>query len=142
MNSQNLGAARWFNAQFAIPIYRDNPYIPANVAAIMDAASPVITSFRLGKHWDDWGRVESHSDNQVYRMVVGANGDIDDDWSWDAYYQLGYDAREQFLLRQSITTNHYRALNAVTDPATGQPTCRDLLSPDPNVRAAAAGCGR
>jgi iron complex outermembrane recepter protein len=140
VNSQNLGAARWFNAQFAIPIYRDNPYIPANVASIMDAASPVITSFRLGKHWDDWGRVESHSDNQVYRMVVGANGDIDDDWSWDAYYQLGYDAREQFLLRQSITTNHYRALNAVTDPATGQPTCRDLLSPDPNVRAAAAGC--
>ena len=55
-----------------IPIYRDNPYLPANVASIMDAASRVITSFRLGKHWDDWGRVESHSDNEVYRMVVGA----------------------------------------------------------------------
>jgi len=140
VNSQNLGAARWFNAQFSIPILRDNPYLPASVAAIMDAATPVITSFRLAKHWDDWGRVESHSNNDVYRMVIGADGELSDGWSWDAYYQLGYDSREQYLERQSITTNHYRALNAATDPATGQPVCRDLLSADPAVRDAAVGC--
>ena len=138
VDSSNLGAARWFNNQFSVLILRDNPFLPAATAQIMDANA--ITSFRLGKHWDDWGRVESHSNNEVYRLVVGANGDLSDGWTWDTYYQLGYNSREQYLLRQSITNNHYRALNATTNPANGQPICRDLLSPDPNVRAAAAGC--
>jgi iron complex outermembrane receptor protein len=138
VDSSNLGAARWFNNQFSVLIHRDNPYLPAATAQIMDANA--ITSFRLGKHWDDWGRVESHSNNEVSRLVVGANGELSDDWTWDAYYQLGYNSREQFLLRQSITNNHYRALNATTDPGTGQPICRDLLSPNPSVVAAAAGC--
>jgi len=138
VDSSNLGAARWFNNQFSVLILRDNPFLPAATAQIMDANA--IASFRLGKHWDDWGRVESHSNNEVYRLVVGANGDLSDGWTWDTYYQLGYNSREQYLLRQSITNNHYRALNATTNPANGQPICRDLLSPDPNVRAAAAGC--
>jgi outer membrane receptor protein involved in Fe transport len=138
VDSWNLGAARWFNNQFSVLIHRDNPYLPAAAAQIMDANA--ITSFRLGKHWDDWGRVESHSNNDVYRLVVGANGALSDGWTWDTYYQLGYNSREQYLLRQSITTNHYRALNAATNPANGQPICRDLLSTDPAVVAAAAGC--
>jgi len=136
VDSWNLGAARWFNNQFSVLIHRDNPYLPAAAAQIMDANA--ITSFRLGKHWDDWGRVESHSNNEVYRLVVGANGDLSDGWTWDTYYQLGYNSREQYLLRQSITTNHYRALNAAPGP--NGPICRDLLSPDPAVVAAAAGC--
>jgi outer membrane receptor protein involved in Fe transport len=136
--SQNLGAARWFNPPaFEIPIYRDNPFLHPDIAQIMDDNG--ITVFGLGKHWDDWGRVESHSDNQVARLVLGADGALSDGWTWDAYYQLGYNHRHQYLLRQSITTNHYRALDATTD-GSGQPICRDLLSTDPAVVAAAAGC--
>ena len=138
VDSWNLGAARWFNNQFSVLIHRDNPYLPAAAAQTMDANA--ITSFRLGKHWDDWGRVESHSNNEVYRFVVGANGELSDGWTWDTYYQLGYNSREQYLLRQSITNNHYRALNAATNPANGQPICRDLLSTNPAVVSAAAGC--
>ncbi len=137
VNASHLGAARWFQPPQLIPIQRDNPFLPASVAAIMDANN--ITSFSMGKHWDDWGRVESVSNNKVYRLVVGANGDIDDNWTWDTYWQYGYNSREQFLLRQSITANHFRALNATRD-SSGQPVCRDLLSTDPAVAAAAAGC--
>jgi outer membrane receptor protein involved in Fe transport len=109
------------------------------VRQILDA-NPSITSFRVGKHWDDWGRVESHSDNEVYRMVVGAEGDIDDNWSWDTYYQLAYDSRHQYLLRQPINANSFRALDVTTNPANGQPICRDLLSTNQATRDAAAGC--
>ncbi len=138
VESYHLGAARWFNPPaFEIPIYRDNPYLHPDIAAIMDANN--ITEFGLGKHWDDWGRVESHSNNDVYRMVIGANGEFSDGWTWDTYYQLAYDSRYQYLLRQSITTNHYRALDATTD-TNGNPICRDLLSSDPAVVAAAQGC--
>jgi outer membrane receptor protein involved in Fe transport len=139
----NLGAARWFNGAQSIVINRTNPYIPTAVAALMDGAAGTaddITSFRLGKHWDDWGRVESHSDNDVYRFVVGAEGEFSDNWSWDTYYQIAYNDRHQYLLRQPINANFTRALNVVTDPGTGQPTCADLLSTNPTVRAAAAGC--
>ena len=101
-----------------------------------------VTQIRLGKHWDDWGRIESHSNNKVYRLVTGAKGDFSDKWSWDTYYQIGYDDRHQYLLREPINRNFARALNAVTDPATGQPTCADLLSPNAAVSAAAAGSNR
>jgi outer membrane receptor protein involved in Fe transport len=138
VNSSHLGAARWFQTTQQVPVLRDNPFLHPTIAAIMDANN--ISSFFMGKHWDDWGRVESVSNNKVYRLVVGADGALDDNWTWDAYWQYGYNSREQFLLRQSITANHFRALNATTDPATGQPICRDLLSPDPAVVAAAAGC--
>lgn len=138
VNSSHLGAARWFQATGQIPVFRDNPFLHPDIAAIMDANG--IDSFYMGKHWDDWGRVESVSNNKVYRLVVGANGAIDDNWSWDAYWQYGYNSREQFLLRQSISANHFRALDAVADPVTGAPVCRDLLSPDPAVAAAAEGC--
>ena len=138
VNSSNLGAARWFQPPQLIPIRRDNPFLPTSIASIMDANG--IASFSMGKHWDDWGRVESVSNNKVYRLVIGAEGDIDDNWSWDTYWQYGYNSREQFLLRQSVTTKHFRALDATTDPSTGRPICRDLLSPNPAVAAAAAGC--
>jgi outer membrane receptor protein involved in Fe transport len=72
--------------------------------------------------------------------VVGAEGHFSDKWSWDTYYQIGYDDRHQYLLRQPINANFTRALNAVIDPATQQPTCADLLSTNAAVRAAAAGC--
>jgi outer membrane receptor protein involved in Fe transport len=135
----NLGAARWFNGAQSIVIQRDNPFIPAGIQSILNA-NPTITSFRLGKHWDDWGRVESHSNNEVYRFVLGADGEFSGGWTWDAYYQLAYNERHQYLLRQPINANFSRALNATTNPANGQPICRDLLSTNQATRDAAAGC--
>ena len=87
VDSYNLGAARWFNNQFSVLIHRDNPYLPAATAQVMDANA--ITSFRLGKHWDDWGRVESHSNNEVYRLVVGANGELSDGWTLGHLLSIG-----------------------------------------------------
>lgn len=139
----NLGAARWFNGAQAINILRRNPYIPTSVAALMDGAPGTAddyVSIRLGKHWDDWGRVESRSKNRVSRFVVGAEGEFNDRWRWDTYYQLAYNSRHQQLLRQPINDNFTRALDVMIDPGTGQPTCAALLSTNPATVAAAAGC--
>ena len=119
VDAHNLGAARWFNGAQAINILRRNPYIPAGLAAAMDGAAGTAddyASVRLGKHWDDWGRVESHSDNDVSRLVVGAEGELNDNWTWDTYYQIAYNDRHQYLLRQPINTNFTRALDVVIDP--------------------------
>jgi outer membrane receptor protein involved in Fe transport len=143
VDSHNLGAARWFNGAQAINILRRNPFIPAGLAAAMDGAAGTAddyASVRLGKHWDDWGRVESHSDNDVARLVVGAEGDLNDNWTWDTYYEIAYNDRHQYLLRQPINANFTRALDVVINPANNQPTCAALLSPSAAVRNAAAGC--
>lgn len=145
VDAHNLGAARWFNGPQAINVLRRNPFIPAGLAAAMDGAAGTAddyASVRLGKHWDDWGRVESHSDNDVARLVVGADGELNDNWTWDAYYQIAYNDRHQYLLRQPINANFARALDVVTDPATNQPACFALssLNTNPATRAAAAGC--
>jgi iron complex outermembrane recepter protein len=145
VDAHNLGAARWFNGAQAINILRRNPYIPAGLAAAMDGAAGTAddyASVRLGKHWDDWGRVESHSDNDVSRLVVGAEGELNDNWTWDAYYEIAYNDRHQYLLRQPINNNFTRALDVVINPATGQPSCFALssLNTNPVTRAAAAGC--
>ena len=46
---------------------------------------------------------------------MGAEGDFDDNWTWDTYYQIAYNSRHQFLLRQPINANFKRALNAVIE---------------------------
>jgi iron complex outermembrane recepter protein len=143
VDAHNLGAARWFNGAQAINVLRRNPFIPAGLAAAMDGAAGTAddyTSVRLGKHWDDWGRVESHSDNDVSRLVVGAEGELNDNWTWDAYYEIAYNDRHQYLLRQPINANFTRALDVMINPANNQPTCAALLSTNPATRAAAAGC--
>jgi outer membrane receptor protein involved in Fe transport len=143
VDAHNLGAARWFNGGQAITVRRTNPFIPAGLASLMDGAPGTtddFTAVALGKHWDDWGRVESHSDNEVSRLVVGAEGELSEKWRWDTYYQIAYNDRHQYLLRQPINANFARALDVVVDPATSQPTCAALLSPNPATAAAAAGC--
>jgi iron complex outermembrane receptor protein len=142
VESHNLGAARWFNGAQAISIQRRNPFIPASVAALMDGDTGTTADdfarIAVGKHWDDWGRVESHSDNDVSRLVVGAEGELNEKWSWDTYYEIAYNDRHQYLLRQPINANFTRALDVMIDPATGQPACAALLNPA--TAAAAAGC--
>ncbi|HEY5566330.1 MAG TPA: TonB-dependent receptor [Gammaproteobacteria bacterium] len=146
VDSWNLGAARWFSGPTSFTIQRDNAFLPASIASLMDANG--ITQFRLGKHWDDWGRIRSQSTNDTYRLVIGADGDLSDDWRWDAYYQLAYDSRDQSLLRNPIGSGPtvggvfsrpWRAVDAVIDPSTGDPVCREVLT-NPVAAAADPGC--
>ncbi|HEX4739372.1 MAG TPA: TonB-dependent receptor [Allosphingosinicella sp.] len=67
----------------------------------------------------------SHND---FRIVAGMKGSLGKAWSYDAYYQYG---RTNF---SSISTNDFsitrlrNSLDVVTNPATGQPVCRSVLS--------------
>ncbi|MBO9579425.1 MAG: TonB-dependent receptor [Sphingobium sp.] len=154
----------------ALPIYVDNPYIPAEVRAVVGAAPatpspvrPAAPAFSLGRVFDDVGRGLSISEADSYRVTSGLEGQLGGGWSWDAYYQYGRTDRLQTVQNNLITgdpmqglessanpastatyaaanARFYYALDAVTDPVTGKPTCRALLSASPALRAAAAGC--
>jgi len=158
----------FFNS--AIPVYADNPYIPASVRAVLPAAQqaqptgpstlvrPTAAAFTMARLFEDLGRGFSTSGADTYRAAAGLQGEFGaGGWGWDAYYQYSRTDRLQQVENMLVVGDpanpvgnpatiansnayFYFAADAVINPATGQPTCRALLSPDPALRAAAAGC--
>lgn len=153
----------------SIPIFADNPFIPAAIRAVAgfpapnqptgpaSLTRPATGTFSLAKVFDDLERGFSRSRADTWRVTAGLDGELGNGFSWDAYYQYGQTDRLQTvdnnlvvgdptktlsnpaLIAQS-NARFFFAADAVIDPATGRPTCRALLSTDPALRAAAAGC--
>jgi len=128
-------------------IRRDNAFIDLipivadptlNVRQILDA-NPQIASFNLGRTYSDIGIGRIHSVNKTFRVVASLEGDLGGSWKWDAYYQYGRNDFKATIENQSIVANFRRATDAVRD-GSGNIVCRDTLSADPAIRAAAAGC--
>jgi len=95
-------------------IDRNNAYLPASVAAIMDANN--ISSFTLGRVFGDLGGSVDHSDNKTYRAVGSLEGRISDKWSWDAYYQYGRNEFAQHYTGNMVLSRLTNAVNAVQTP--------------------------
>ena len=67
------------------------------------------------------------------RIVVGARGEINDAWSYDAHVNTGRVKLAQTYLNDLSTTRIIRALNVVADPDSGDPVCASVLDgSDPN----------
>lgn len=153
----------------SIPIFADNPYIPAAIRAVAgfpaptqptgpaSTTRPAAGTFSMGRIFDDLARGFSRSKADTWRATTGLSGDLPGGMQWDAYYQYGRTDRLQTvdnnlvvgdptksltnasLIAQS-NARFFFAADAVVDPVTGRPTCRALLSTDTALRAAAAGC--
>jgi outer membrane receptor protein involved in Fe transport len=92
------------------------------------------------------------TENELLRAVVGLEGQISDDWAWDAYYQYGDNENHQRLFNNVVggvfpafvrpyTYNFLGwAIDAVRDPANpSNIVCRATL-PGPAFNPLAAGC--
>ncbi|WP_336978641.1 TonB-dependent receptor domain-containing protein [Altererythrobacter fulvus] len=152
-----------------IPIYADNPFIPDEIRATLPVGQqaqptapytlvrPTTAAFSMARMFDDFARGYSTSEADTYRIATGISGSFSDSWKWDGYYQYSRTDRLQEVEDNLVVgaaiypvgnpatiaksnAYFYFAADAVTDPLTGKPTCRALLSADPALRAAAAGC--
>lgn len=63
-----------------------------------------------------------------FRGVFGARGDINDTWSYDASYQYAETSLEQTYNNDLSITKIKRALDATTDPETGETVCRSVVT--------------
>jgi iron complex outermembrane recepter protein len=109
----------------------DNPYLPADARALL-AASGITGSgtFQFTRLNDDWGSRNYRYEYNVFRAVTGLNGELQNGWKYEAYYNYGRN--------QSTLTNQDRItgrLNQQIDSTVvnGQIVCRDEA-------ARAAGC--
>jgi len=107
-------------------IRADNAFLPAAVAAIMNAPQapgsspyPIAPySFSLGKDPDDELDNELTVDAQAFRGVLGLSGSLFGDWTWDAYYQYGENKRFSTVRYSRHNDAFFLAIDAVrSNPA-------------------------
>lgn len=70
-----------------------------------------------------------------YRGVVGVKGELpwSKNWNYDAFMQYGKVVYQETYKNDFSITRASRAMNVVTDPATGQPACQSKVDgTDPN----------
>ena len=108
---------------------------PGNIAAnqaTYGGTGNNITLYLARRSVESGPRVDNYSSNSI-REVFGVKGKINDALSYDVYGQIGItqmeDVEQGFLGQQQINNS----LQAVVNPATGQPTCASVLTgTDPN----------
>ena len=87
----------------------------------------------IGKRNVEGGGRDDDIRHTDYRIVAGLRGDVASGVSYDAYYQSGHTLRQETYLNDFSVTNLRNALDVVTDPVTGLPVCRSVVTgADPN----------
>lgn len=110
----------------ALTIQADNPFIPRSADPTLDIptllAAGGLTSFTLGKGFDDIGPADIRITNNMYRAVGSVQYDIGGSWKVDAYYQFGRNDFRSDTTNGTITSRLLKAVDAVRSG--GQIVCR------------------
>ncbi len=108
----------------------ENPFMPAALRSQMQAAG--VNAVFLGRYNDDIGYYHSTIPNDTQRYVVGLDGDLGGkgNWTWDTYYQYGFNEEKTHSRNRRIDIFWQNAIDVVTGP-NGQPICRSTLT-NPN----------
>ena len=103
----------------------NNPFIPAAIRAQMEDLEVDTLPFRkrLSGVFD-----RSNQTSRNYgRYVVGAKGNVFEDITWDAYVQFGR-TEDNTRSETGLRDRYYYALDAIANPAGGNPICRDAAA--------------
>ncbi|MGH6909882.1 MAG: TonB-dependent receptor domain-containing protein, partial [Phenylobacterium sp.] len=106
-------------------IRSDNPFLPSSLRSVLQTAGQ--TTFQMGRLDSDFGPIHEVAHNAARHIVVGLEGRLNADWTWDAHYQYGDDRvtlEEQGILRPA---NFALAVDTVLAP-NGQVACRSTLT--------------
>ncbi len=112
-------------------VNNDNPFIPDDLRALLAG-----TDFNLGKDLDDTLTSDNRSESDVFRGLIGLEGQLFGDWTWNAYYQYGQNKRHQDRTNVRVNAPFQFALQAVRDPNNpNNIVCKELTRPNPDPRA-------
>jgi len=126
----NRGGASLQDGWFAT-IYRENAFLPASVAAQMDAAG--LKSFQLHKLGALEGAREPGvgSDNRgvfgTYSWSVGFDAELPNGWDMRGSWQSGESHKRTGIYDEIRVDRIFLAMDAVRDPATGAIVCNVQL---------------
>ncbi len=108
----------------------DNPLLSSGFKSTFGITPTTPGDVLIGRrNVEGGGRVTDlrHTD---YRGVLGFKGELPfaPGWDYDAWYQMGKNVVQSAFLNDFSGSKILRALDVVTDPATGQPICRSTLA--------------
>jgi outer membrane receptor protein involved in Fe transport len=110
-----------------LTIRRDNVFLPQQIRTIL-AANGNPATFQIGRLDSEAGIFGTNVNTKVQRYTAGIEGRMFTDWNWNAYVQTGRNNYDRFDHNNRIVANYARAVDAVLNPATGQPVCRSTLT--------------
>jgi len=117
----------------AFVIQDDNPFLPRSSDPALDIptilATSGLTSFTLGKGFDDIGPGIIDVENDALRAVVSATYQLGDRWTADVYYSYGRNEFRSDFTNKVISGNIANALDATS--ANGVPVCRINVDANP-----------
>ncbi len=110
-------------------ISADNPFIPASVRTQMQTAG--VTSFPLGIYMSEQGPTGVNIGRAFSQYILGTRGSFDmlgSPWKWDVYATESKNRTTAIPENDIVVPNLLLALDAVSDPVSGQPVCRSTLT--------------
>ncbi len=135
MDDQTLGQiapSGSFLQQFTL--YDNNPLLSQAFKDALGITATTPQSPYIGRRNVEGGGRQDDIHYSDYRVVIGAKGSMfDDKWDYNLWWQSGKNTLNRTYLNDFSFTRMTKALNVVTDPATGQPVCASVLdNTDPN----------
>lgn len=111
----------------------DNPFLPQELSAFINNSGLGFGGIDGGLHMsrdsDDWGKNLTTNERETMRLVVGVEGSFGDVFSYEVSGNYGKFEREMIDREDMIADRFFAAIDAVTDPATGETVCRSDLDP-------------
>lgn len=124
-------------------VYRNNAFLPASVAAIMDAQTPPMTSFQMDKIGTFYNQPNigfDERDHNVFRTdswSVGFSAVLPNGWDLTGSWQSGESEKRSQVYNKVRVDRMLLAMDAVRNPATGAIMCNvTLVNPTPAQLAA------
>ncbi len=110
----------------------DNPFLPAELLALANNSGLGFGGIDGGLHMsrdsDDWGDNLTTNERDIYRIVGGIEGSFND-IDYEISFNYGKFERKMIDREEVILDRFFAAIDAVTDPNTGEIVCRSDLDP-------------
>ncbi|WP_374764732.1 TonB-dependent receptor domain-containing protein [Yunchengibacter salinarum] len=110
-----------------LPVSPENPFVPAPLADALSMAGdtlPDSTQLLVSKSFFDLGIQDQFAERDTLRLVTGFQGDFQSGLSYEFSYNYGRFTEDFTESDERVNDRFFAALDAVIDPATGQPACR------------------
>jgi len=112
----------------ALRIQRDNAYVTPELGALMDANG--LSTLLLSRFNVDSGRRGENVERATARAVLGLEGNLGADWTYEASANFGQTTIDRVNVNNRIEERWQAGLDAVINPANGQIVCRSTLNPN------------
>jgi outer membrane receptor protein involved in Fe transport len=113
---------------FYTTLFEDNAFLNQRYG------SAVVGDAWISRDNFDFGVRRYEMERELFRTVVGANGEITPNLKYDVSYVFGQSTQKSTNRNDRISDRYYAALDAVVDPATGDVTCRINLPGQTDVQ--------